>query len=390
MRNLGLRIAVAAGLALASVAGAQAAAPVPPAAVVPAPQAAAAPAGVSNIAPTTSAATPPADAASPTLAMDGAPAMVPQAGIGQPVDGRYGIQPQVTRNGVFAHWMHDAILVPVITAISLFVLALLFWVVFRYRRAANPIPSKTSHNTLIEVLWTLLPVVILVLIAVPSIGLLQAQFKPAPSGAVTLKAIGNQWYWTYQYPDHGGFEVTANMLKERGEVQAGTRFRTDADGPPLLAADNRIVLPVGVPIRLIATANDVIHSWGVPAFWMKLDAIPGRLNETSFTIDKPGLYFGQCSELCGARHAYMPIAVEAVPPAQFAAWVRAKGGTMPTPGQASDKVIPQPGAAGSAAKLDEAATTNTMTGPTENATTIAPATTQGASGNGGGTGNAGQ
>lgn len=384
MRNLGLRLAIAAGLALAGTSGVQAAAPAP------APQAAAAPAGVSNTAPTTSAAVPTADAASPTLAMDGAPAMTPVAHIGQPTDGLYGLQPQVTKNGVFAHWMHDSILMPTITAICILVLGLLIWVAFRYRRAANPNPSKTSHNTVIEVVWTLLPVVILVLIAVPSIGLLQAQFRPAPAGAVTLKAIGNQWYWSYQYPDHGGFEITANQLKERKDAAPGTRFRTDADGPPLLATDNRIVLPVGVPIRLITTANDVIHSWAVPAFWIKLDAIPGRLNETSFTIDKPGVYFGQCSELCGARHGYMPIAVEAVPPAQFAAWVRAKGGTMPTPGQASDKVIPQPGAEGSAAKVDDAAAAANAAGPIENAASTAPAITQGATGNGGITGNAGQ
>jgi cytochrome c oxidase subunit 2 len=288
------------------------------------------------------------------------------------------LQPQVTRNGEFAAWMHDTILMWTISVICLFVLALLAWVVFRYRRSANPIPSKTSHNTVIEVIWTLAPVVILVLIAVPSIGLLQAQFKPAPAGAVTLKAIGNQWYWTYQYPDHGGFEVTANMLKEADQVGRGERARTDRDGPRLLATDNRVVLPVGVPIRLITTANDVIHSWAMPAFWMKLDAVPGRLNETSFTIERPGVYFGQCSELCGARHPYMPIAVEAVSPAQFAAWVRAKGGTMPAAGRPSDKVIPQPGAEVSAAKIEEAATVNASTGPTENVTTTAPTTTQGA------------
>ena len=386
---------MAAGLALASLGGVAGHAAQPTSTptstptAAPAPQAAAAPGGVSNTAPTTSAATPAANPSSPELAMDGAPAMTASPMIGQPTDGLYGLQPQVTKNGVFAHWMHNSILVPTITIISLFVLALLFWVSFRYRRAANPVPSKTSHNTFIEILWTLLPVVILVLIAVPSIGLLQAQFKPAPSGAVTLKAIGNQWYWTYQYPDNGGFEVTANMLKEKGDVAAGERARTDADGPKLLATDNRIVLPVGVPIRLITTANDVIHSWAVPAFWIKLDAIPGRLNETSFTIDKPGLYFGQCSELCGARHGYMPIAVEAVPPAQFAAWVRAKGGTMPTPGKASDKVIPQPGADGSAAKVEEAAETANATGPVENVTTAAPATTQGATSNPAGAGNAG-
>ncbi len=399
MRILGMRgLAIAAGLALASLGGvagqaapaSQAAATAPDAgAAGAAPQAAAGPAGVSNTAPTSAAAPATANPSSPALAEDGGYAMAPTPGVGQPTPGTVGLQPQVTKNGVFAHWMHNAILMPTITAVSLLVLALLFWVVFRYRRAANPVPSKTSHNTVIEIIWTLAPVIILVLIAVPSIGLLSAQFKPAPAGAVTIKAIGNQWYWTYQYPDNGGFEVTANMLKEAKDVGAGERARTDADGPRLLATDNRIVLPVGVPIRLITTANDVIHSWAVPAFWIKLDAIPGRLNETSFTIDKPGLYFGQCSELCGARHAFMPIAVQAVSPAQFAAWVRAKGGSMPTPGQASDKVIPQPGADGSAAKVEEAAETANATGPVENVTTAAPATTQGATSNPAGAGNAG-
>ncbi len=399
MRILGMRgLAIAAGLALASLGGvagqaapaSQAAATAPDAgAAGAAPQAAAGPAGVSNTAPTSAAAPATANPSSPALAEDGGYAMAPTPGVGQPTPGTVGLQPQVTKNGVFAHWMHNAILMPTITAVSLLVLALLFWVVFRYRRAANPVPSKTSHNTVIEIIWTLAPVIILVLIAVPSIGLLSAQFKPAPAGAVTIKAIGNQWYWTYQYPDNGGFEVTANMLKEAKDVVAGERARTDADGPRLLATDNRIVLPVGVPIRLITTANDVIHSWAVPAFWIKLDAIPGRLNETSFTIDKPGLYFGQCSELCGARHAFMPIAVQAVSPAQFAAWVRAKGGSMPTPGQASDKVIPQPGADGSAAKVEEAAETANATGPVENVTTAAPATTQGATSNPAGAGNAG-
>lgn len=351
-----------------------------PQAVTPPP--AAAPVTVTPVAPAagtaapsvaaTPAATTPAD---PTLAADGTPLLRATAGVGQPVDGHYGIQPQVTPNGRWAHWFHDIILFPVITIISLLVLGLILWVIFRYRRAANPVASKTSHNTMIEIVWTLAPVIILVLIAVPSIGLLRAQFKPPPANAITLKAIGNQWYWTYQYPDHGGFEVTANMLKEQADVRPGERFRTDADGPRLLAADNRVVLPVGVPIRLITTANDVIHSWAVPAFWLKLDAVPGRLNETSFTIDKPGLYFGQCSELCGARHAFMPIAVEAVSPARFAAWVVAKGGKMPgaaTPSAA----MPAPATAGTAS----------VTAPP----VTQPAVTQGATANPAGAGNVDQ
>ncbi|QKR98761.1 cytochrome c oxidase subunit II [Sphingomonas sp. CL5.1] len=348
-------LALAAGLALAGLAPASAQAPAKQEAPV---AAAATPAAAAPAA----AATP----ASPELAMDGAPAMTVKPMIGQPTDGLMHLQPQVTKVGQRAHDFHNHILLPLITAISLLVLALLVWVVIRYRRAANPVPSKTSHNTVIEVVWTLLPVLILVAVAVPSIGLLSAQYKPAPANAVTLKAIGNQWYWSYQYPDNGGIEITANMLKEKDQVAAGERYRTDADGPRLLAADNRVVLPVGVPIRLITTANDVIHSWAVPAFWIKLDAVPGRLNETSFTIDKPGLYFGQCSELCGARHAFMPIAVEAVPPAEFAAWIKAKGGTMPGAVKPADAAAAPAAAAPADAAANAAAPAANAAAPTTN------------------------
>jgi cytochrome c oxidase subunit 2 len=323
MRFIGLKSAMlAAGLMLAGVGHAA-----PQAAPATAPAAATAPATA-----TTAAAKPAAAAVSndPMLAMDGAPYMTPKPGIGQSVDGGIGIQPQVTKNGEFAKWMHNIILVPLIAAICILVLVLLIWVMIRFNRRANPVASKTSHNTFIEIIWTLVPVLILVLVAIPSIGLLAAQFKPAPKNAITLKVTGNQWYWTYSYPDNGGFEITANILKEKDEVAAGERARTDADGPRLLAVDNRVVLPVGVPIRLITTSADVIHSWAIPAFWIKLDAVPGRLNETSFTIDadKPGLYFGQCSELCGVKHGFMPIAVEAVPLDVFNRWVKAKGGTV--------------------------------------------------------------
>ena len=328
MRMTGLKsIIAAAGLALAGT-GAIAAAPANTAAPAVATSAAPAPTGTTP-APAAPGAPAAAAPANPLTAADGTPLIKPVEHVGQPSDGWFGMQEQVTKTGEQARHFHDVILVPLITIISLLVLALLIYAMIRFRSSRNPTPSKTSHNTAIEVIWTLVPVLILVAIAVPSIRLLAAQFKPAPANAVTLKATGNQWYWTYEYPDHGGVAITANMLKERSEVPAGTRFRTDADGPRLLAVDNRIVLPVGVPIRLLTTAADVIHSWAVPAFWIKLDAVPGRINETSFTIEKPGVYFGQCSELCGARHAYMPIAVEAVSPAQFAAWIAAKGGTMP-------------------------------------------------------------
>ena len=380
MRSKGLKsIVLAAGLAIAGIGYAAAPAPqaVTPTTAAPATTAAA---------PTTEAApaaAPAADApVDPMLVLDGGPDIKPVAGVGMPVDGHWKLQDQVTPNGQRAHWFHDVILFPVIVAISLLVLFLLMWVMFRYRRSANPVPSKTSHNTFIEIIWTGVPVIILALIAAPSIGLLAAQFKPAPANAVTLKAIGNQWYWSYQYPDHGGFEITANMLKEKDQVQPGERFRTDDDGPQLLATDNRVVLPINTPIRLITTANDVIHSWAIPAFWIKLDAIPGRLNETSFTIEKEGVYFGQCSELCGARHGFMPITVVAVKPAVFAAWVKAKGGTMPASGGA------KPSAAELAPPADTAAAN--ATGPVENATSAAPATNQAASANPAGAGNAGQ
>ena len=362
-----------------------------------APQAGAPPPGSAAANPTgqaapaaTAAAPEPARVPDPTLNDDGSPRMIATPDIGQPSDRAIDLQTQVTPNGAEAKAFHNHILMPVIVAISLLVLFLLAYVVVRFRESANPVPSKTSHNTMIEIVWTAAPVLILAAIAVPSIGLLARQFKPAPDNAVTIKAIGNQWFWSYEYPDFGGVSVTANMLKERNEVAPGQRFRTDADGPRLLAVDNRIVLPVGVPIRLITTATDVIHSWAIPAFWVKLDAVPGRLNETSFTIDKPGLYFGQCSELCGARHAYMPIAVEAVPVAQFNQWIQAKGGTLPSAAEAaapSNAVIPQPGAdvADATSNASDAADV-----PVVNATQAASPSTQRATGNGGGVGNVDQ
>lgn len=376
-------LALAGGMAQAQTAAAPATAPTAPAAQAPeapAPIAVESPAPAAALAATAApAAATPAD---PTLNPDGTHKTGPTPGIGQPVDKHLGIQPQVTKLGESAAHFHNWILLPIITVISVFVLVLLGWTIVRYRRKANPNPSKTSHNTLIEIIWTVVPVLILAVIAWPSISLLARQFKPAPDNAVTIKAIGNQWYWSYEYPDHGGISITANMLKEKDQVPAGQRFRTDVDGPRLLAVDNRIVVPVGTPIRLIATANDVIHSWAIPAFWIKIDAVPGRLNETSFIVDKPGVYFGQCSELCGARHAFMPIAVEAVEPAVFAQWVAAKGGKMPEANKPSAAAPAQPGAD----KADDTATPVNGTVPAgnatvENTTAEAATTNQAATGN---------
>ena len=287
--------------------------------LTPAAASAQAPAPATSAAPTATAAAP----AAPAPSIDYA---APTPEVGMPVPGRKGIQTQVTELGERAADFHNGPLLWMCALISIFVLALLLWTIFRYRRGANPTPSRTTHNTAIEVVWTLVPVLILVAIAVPSIQLLRAQYK-FPAADVTVKVIGNQWYWTYQYPDNGGFEVVSNMLKEQKDVKAGDRYRTDADGPPLLAADERLVIPAGKIVKFIVTSNDVIHAFAIPAFWTKIDANPGRLNETWVKVDRPGVYFGQCSELCGARHGFMPIAVEVVPEATFNAWLASKGGT---------------------------------------------------------------
>ncbi|HEU0311046.1 MAG TPA: cytochrome c oxidase subunit II [Sphingomicrobium sp.] len=270
---------------------------------------------------TTAASAESAPAAAPAPSIDHA---APTPGLGIP-DGRMGLQDQVTEVGQQAASFHDNWLLTVCIAISLFVLVLLVWTIFRYRRGANPTPSRTSHNTMIEVVWTLAPVLILVAIAIPSIRLIRAQYSPPPAD-LTVKVIGNQWYWTYQYPDNGGFEIVSNMLKEQADVKAGDRYRTEADGPPLLAVDERLVIPAGKVVKFLVTSNDVIHAFAVPAFWTKIDANPGRINETWVKVDRPGVYFGQCSELCGARHGYMPIAIEVVPEATFNAWLASKGG----------------------------------------------------------------
>jgi len=273
--------------------------------------------------------------------------MKPVPGIGQPVDGAFGFQQQFSPNGHYALWMHNAILMPIITIISLFVLLLLVIVAARYNKRVNPVASRTSHNTLIEVIWTLVPVLILVGIAIPSITLLARQYKPAPENALTVKATGNQWFWTYAYPDNGGFEVISNMLPDEEAVKRGE--------PAKLGVDNRLVLPVGEPIRLQTTGADVIHSFAIPSLWFKLDAVPGRVNEKVLFIEKPGVYYGQCSELCGARHGYMPIAIEALPRDKFNAWVKAQGGEIdhqPKPAAAPAAAAP----AAAAPAATEAAT----------------------------------
>jgi cytochrome c oxidase subunit 2 len=202
-------------------------------------------------------------------------------------------------------WFHN-FLFWLITLITLFVLALLVIVVVKFNAKANPVPSKTTHNTLIEVAWTLIPVLILVAIAVPSFRLLFLELD-IPKADLTVKATGKQWYWSYAYPDNGKFEFDSLMSQEKK--------------PRLLGVDNEMVVPVNKVVRVQVTGADVIHAFALPAFGVKIDAIPGRLNETWFKATKTGMFYGQCSELCGKDHAFMPIAIRVVDDQEFASWV---------------------------------------------------------------------
>ena len=269
-------------------------------------------------APATASDSPAGETAEVVATVAAPPRMKPTEGVGMPRSGEMSLQDQYSATGRQARWIHDALLLPVITAISLLVLALMLFIMVRFRKAANPTPSRTSHNTMLEIFWTVVPILILVVIAVPSISLIAEQYKPAPKEALTVKVTGYQWYWGYEYPDQGISEYVSNMLPREQALENGE--------PYLLGADNRLVLPVGRPVKLIITAADVIHSFAIPSLWVKMDAVPGRLNEKAFTIEKPGVYYGQCSELCGARHGFMPIAIEALPPQEFDAWVRSQGG----------------------------------------------------------------
>jgi cytochrome c oxidase subunit II len=203
-------------------------------------------------------------------------------------------------------WKFHNLLLVIITVITLFVLALLIAVMVKFNSTANPVPSRTTHNTLIEVAWTLIPVLILVGIAVPSFRLLFEELD-IPKADITIKATGKQWYWSYAYPDNGKFEFDSLLAQDKQ--------------PRMLGVDNELVVPVNKVIRVQVTGADVIHSFAVPAFGIKIDAIPGRLNETWFKATKTGMFYGQCSELCGKDHAFMPIAVRVVSDQEFTAWV---------------------------------------------------------------------
>ena len=231
------------------------------------------------------------------------------AAASQPKDWQITFQEAASENMTMITDFNNFLLI-LMTAISVFVLGLMLYVMVRFNARANPEPSKTTHNTLVEVIWTVVPIVILVVIAIPSFRLLYFQ-RDIPEADMTVKAVGYQWYWGYEYPDHGDFAFDSLMLtdEERG------------DQPRLLATDTAMVVPVDTTVRVIVTAADVLHAFAMPAFGLKMDAVPGRLNETWFKAQKTGTFYGQCSELCGIRHAFMPIRIEVVSKADFALWV---------------------------------------------------------------------
>ena len=228
----------------------------------------------------------------------------------QPKEWQLGFQKAASKGMEDIVWFHDYMLLPVITAITAFVLFLILYACVRFRASRNPVPSTTSHNTLIEVLWTLIPCLILIVLAVPSFKLLYEQ-DTIPKADVTIKAVGHQWYWGYEYPDENiifdSYMVDEKDLKE--------------NQPRLLTVDNEIYVPVNKVVKVMITANDVLHAWALPSFGVKRDAVPGRINETWFKADRTGTYYGQCSELCGIKHAFMPITVNVVTEEEYKLWL---------------------------------------------------------------------
>lgn len=231
-------------------------------------------------------------------------------------------------------WLHDHFLMYIITAITIFVLLLMVYIALRFNRRANPVPSKTTHNVKLETIWTVIPVIILVAIAIPSVRI-HHHMEETTEADMTLKITGYQWYWGYEYPDQGGIAFESRILEGKDLT---------ADKLRLLSVDNPLVVPVDTKIRVQLTGADVIHSWAMPAMGVKRDAVPGRLNETWFTANKEGVYYGQCSELCGVKHGFMPIEMHVVSKDAFAAWVKDKqkqaGITPPAATQAASAKQP--------------------------------------------------
>ena len=228
----------------------------------------------------------------------------------QPKDWQLGFQKAASKGMEDIVWFHDYMLLPIITAITAFVLFLVIYACIRFRASRNPIPSQRSHNTFIEIIWTLVPCLILIVMAVPSFKVLYSQDE-IPSADVTIKAIGYQWYWGYEYPDEN--IIFDSYMIEDKDLKPGQ--------PRLLSVDNEIVVPVNKVIKVLITANDVLHAWALPSFGVKRDAVPGRINETWFKADRVGTFYGQCSELCGIKHAFMPITVNVVSEDDYNNWL---------------------------------------------------------------------
>jgi len=232
---------------------------------------------------------------------------------GEPRDWQLGLQDSASLTMDRIDGFHDFITI-ISTVITVFVMGLLIYVIFRFNEKANPTPSKTTHNVVLEIMWTALPILILVIIAVPSFKLMYYADR-VENPDMTLKITGNQWYWSYEYPDYGNFGFDAYMVTDE-DIAKNPKLKR------LMDTDIRVVLPVGKRIQLLMTSSDVIHNWGIPSFGVKLDTVPGRLNETWVQIKEPGVYYGFCSELCGVDHSYMPIAIKAVSPEDFEKWVK--------------------------------------------------------------------
>lgn len=232
---------------------------------------------------------------------------------GAPVDWGLGLQEPATPVMARITEFHNLLLY-IITGIVIFVFMLLFWIMIRYNSRANPKPATFAHNTMIEVIWTVVPIVILIVIAIPSMKLLYYSDR-VEDPEMTVKAVGYQWYWGYEYPDHGELSFMSYMIPD-------DEINLEENQKRLLSTDNPLVLPVDTNIEIQVTAADVLHAFAIPAFGIKIDAVPGRLNDTWVRIEKPGVYYGQCSELCGKGHAYMPIEIHAVSKKEFAAWTR--------------------------------------------------------------------
>jgi cytochrome c oxidase subunit 2 len=254
--------------------------------------------------------------------------------VGAPTPGGYDLQPAATGIMREIHDFHGFLLAIIVTVAAI-VLGLLLWVIVRFNRHANPTPKKFTHNVLVEVIWTIIPVLILVGIAWKSFPLIYQEERVPANAEYTLKVTGNSWRWDFEYPDLG-VSFTSNLLPEEDARAQGR--------PYLLATDAPLYVPVGATVRVLVTSNDVIHAFAVPAFGVKEDAIQGRVNETWFRVDRPGVFYGQCSELCGLNHAYMPVEIHAVSLDEFNAWVAAQGGTVASSEPAAPAPATEPAA----------------------------------------------